>query len=92
MVDTIGAHGNARMVVKSNMEIETLIFKEMKKKMQLTPEWVLCKLSHTQYVDGEGNISVYAGNASDANWIELALESLNIEYEVNDYLADDGLF
>lgn len=64
----------------------------MRKRIELTPEWVLCKLSHTQHADGEGNISVYTGNASDANWIELALKSLSIEYEVYDYLGDDGLF
>lgn len=63
----------------------------MKKKIELTPEWVLGKLSHTRYADGKGNISVYTGNASDANWIELALNSLNIGYEAYDYLNENSL-
>jgi hypothetical protein len=58
----------------------------MKKIIELTPEWVLEKLPHSHYSDGKGNSSVYTGNATDANWIELALNSLNIAYEVNDYV------
>jgi hypothetical protein len=65
--------------------------KKMKKKIELNPEWVIRKLSHTQYNDGEGNISVYTGNASDANWIELALDTLNIQFETHEYLSDNGL-
>ena len=54
--------------------------------LKLTPEWVLEKLPHSHYSDGKGNNSVYTGNATDANWIELALNSLNILNEVNDYV------
>ena len=61
------------------------------KRIVLTPEWVLDKLSHTRYADGKGNISVYTGNATDANWIELALNSLNIGYEAYDYLNENSL-
>jgi hypothetical protein len=56
----------------------------MRKIIELTPEWVLEKIPHSHYSDGNGNSSVYTGNATDANWIELALESLNIEYETYD--------
>lgn len=63
----------------------------MAKKIVLTPEWVLEKVSHTRYADGAGNISVYTGNATDANWIELALDSLNIEFEAYDYLNENSL-
>jgi hypothetical protein len=46
----------------------------MRKIIELTPEWVLEKIPHSHYSDGNGNSSVYTGNATDANWIELALE------------------
>jgi hypothetical protein len=58
------------------------------KKIEIAPEWILEKLPHTQDADGSGNISVYTGNATDANWIELALDTLNISYETYDYLDD----
>jgi hypothetical protein len=58
----------------------------VKKIHELTPEWVLEKLSQTHYVDGDGNISVYTDDATDANYIELALDSLHINYEAYDYL------
>jgi hypothetical protein len=64
----------------------------MKKKIIVTPEWVLEKLPHTYNVDGKGIISVYAGNATDANWIELALHSLHVFYESYDYLDDNHDF
>ena len=56
--------------------------------IELTPEWLLENLSHTLDTDGAGQISLYTGNASDANWIELALNSLEISFEVYDYLND----
>lgn len=58
----------------------------MKKFIELTPQWVLEKLSHTHYADGDGNISVYTNDATDANWIELALNTLDITFDENDYV------
>ena len=58
------------------------------KTIKITPEWVLENLSHTLDADGAGSISLYTGNASDATWIELALNSINISFEVYDYLND----
>ncbi|MHA1169866.1 MAG: hypothetical protein ACTSRU_18715 [Candidatus Hodarchaeales archaeon] len=58
------------------------------KTIKITPEWVLEKLSHTLDTDKAGIISLYTGNASDANWIELALSSLEIPFESYDYLSD----
>lgn len=60
----------------------------MSELIKLTPEWVLEKLPHTRYADGDGNISVYTNDATDANWIELALDSLHINYEAYDYVDD----
>jgi hypothetical protein len=53
----------------------------MIKKIMITPEWVLEKLPYCHYADGKGNISVYYETDNDANWIELALDSLNIKYK-----------
>lgn len=66
----------------------------MFKKVELTPEWVLGKLPQTSSLDGEGNISVYTACSTDANWIELALDSLDITYEAYDYVDeyDDFVF
>jgi hypothetical protein len=64
----------------------------MNKFLKLTPEWVLKRLSHTQYADGDGNISVYTNDATDANFIELALDSLHIKYEAYDYVDDNKDF
>jgi len=64
----------------------------MLKKIKLTPEWVLNKLPHTHYADGNGNISVYTGDATDANFIELALDTLQIHYEIYDYVDDNKDF
>ena len=63
-----------------------------RKILNLTPEWVLEKLPHTHYVDGDGNVSVYTGNATDANFIELALTTLQISFEAYDYFDDSKGF
>ena len=57
--------------------------------LKLTPEWVLEKLPHTHFADGDGNVSIYTDDATDANFIELALDSLHIQYEAYDYLDDN---
>ena len=53
--------------------------------IELTPEWVLDKLTHSKYADGEGNVSVYSDSVTDIHWIELALTTLEIKYEYNEY-------
>lgn len=63
-----------------------------RKILNLTPEWVLEKLPYTHYVDGDGNVSVYTGNATDANFIELALTTLQISFEAYDYFDDSKGF
>jgi hypothetical protein len=61
----------------------------MTKHLNLTPEWVLERLPDTSYADGDGKVSVYTDDATDANFIELALDSLRISYEAYDYLDDN---
>jgi hypothetical protein len=60
----------------------------MKKKIDLTPEWVLRKLPCAHYADGKGNGSVYTDDSTDANFIELALKTLRIFYKAYQ-LSDD---
>jgi len=60
--------------------------------LKLSPEWVLEKIPHTSYADGHGKVSVYTGNATDANFIELALNSLQVPFEAYDYLDDNKSF
>lgn len=57
------------------------------KKSIMTPEWVSEKLPKPSHVDGEGNMSFYLGNQTNASLIELELDKLNISYgtfEFND--------
>lgn len=54
----------------------------MKKKIELTPDWVLEKVPHTHYVDGDGNISVHTNDALHASLIELALETLQLSFQI----------
>jgi len=62
------------------------------KNLKLTPEWVLEKLPHTHYADGDGNISIYTDKTTNANFIELALDSLYIPYKAIDYADDKNDF
>lgn len=62
----------------------------MKKLIEMTPEWVLDKLPHSHYADGDGILSVYTDDITDANLIELALSTLKISFEQSDYFDDDN--
>ncbi len=57
--------------------------------IELTPDWVLKNLSDHWYADGNGYavISVVTENFSTA-WIELALDTLDIEWEVGEHFID----
>jgi hypothetical protein len=63
-----------------------------RKILNINPEWVLEKLPHTHYLDVDGNVSVNTGNATDANFIELALTTLQISFEAYDYFDDSKGF
>jgi len=56
--------------------------------VELTPEWILDKVPHTMYADGDGVISLYC----DANWesglVELALDKLSVNYSQYEYVGD----
>jgi hypothetical protein len=51
------------------------------KQMILTPEWVLQKLPVSSSADGNGEVIVYTDNATDSDFIELALNTLEIQFE-----------
>ena len=57
----------------------------MKTIIELTPEWVLAELAESHFAGGEGSIAIYALRGSDAAWISLALNTLNISYDIDDY-------
>jgi hypothetical protein len=64
----------------------------MVKLIELTPEWVLSELSDSLYADGCGNISVGTSTHNDATWIKLALNTLNISYQENEFGEGDMAF
>jgi len=55
----------------------------MKKIIELTPEWILDKLTVTNHADGRGNVTITADSVSDSHWIDLALATLGVKYETN---------
>ncbi len=50
-------------------------------KIEISPEWILDKLTVTHHADGEGNITISADSVSDSHWIDLALDTLKIKYK-----------
>lgn len=58
------------------------------KKIEITLEWILDKLTVTHYADGLGNITITADTVSDSRWIDLALDTINVKYE-SDILEHD---
>ena len=57
----------------------------MVKPIELNPEWVLSELTDSLYADGWGNISVGSSTPNDAKWIKLALNTLSIPYEEQEF-------
>lgn len=51
------------------------------KKIEISPEWILDKLSVTQQADGYGNITICSDSVSDSHLIKLALSTLGIKFE-----------
>ena len=57
----------------------------MKKIIQVAPEWVLTELAESRFPSEDGNVMVYTLEPSNVAWIKLALDTLNISYDINDY-------
>ena len=57
----------------------------MVKLIDLTPEWVLSEMADSLYADGCGNISVDSYTVNDAKWIKLALNTLCINFQENEF-------
>jgi hypothetical protein len=51
------------------------------KQIEITPEWILDKLSVSNHADGLGNITITADTVSDSRWIDLALDTIDVMYE-----------
>ncbi len=60
------------------------------KKMILTPDWVLEKIPLGWNVDFNGVVSAYTLSIADANFIELALNTLEIQFEQEMNYSDEN--
>lgn len=62
------------------------------KTIELTPEWVLENLQCGCYADGNGIACVHTENVTNASFIELALKTLEIQFEQHDsFDSNDAL-
>lgn len=66
--------------------------KYMVKHIELNPEWILTELPQSIYADGNGVISVDTDSSTDAKWIKLALKTLCIPFEENEFGDEDLMF
>jgi ribosome biogenesis SPOUT family RNA methylase Rps3 len=64
----------------------------MVKHIELNPEWILTELPQSICADGNGVICVDTDNSTDASWIKLALKTLCIPFEENEYGDEDLIF
>ena len=53
-----------------------------KKMIELTPEWVLTLLSDVFFADGNGKATVRTTEMYNSEWINLALDTLKIKWEL----------
>lgn len=61
----------------------------MRTKIDFTPEWVLERVPHSHYADGDGNISVFTCDAVHASLIELALQTLQLSFLTSDFIDEE---
>jgi hypothetical protein len=59
------------------------------RKIELRPEWIIETYSISISADGDGEGCLYADSPSDASWIELALETLGVEFEYGEFFCDE---
>jgi hypothetical protein len=59
------------------------------KKKDITPEWIITKLSQTWYMDDDEYV-ISTDNTTDSDLIELALNTLSISFERKDSVCKDG--
>ena len=60
--------------------------------IELTPEWVLKNLSDHWFALGEGYAVIAVSDEFSAAWIELALDTLDIEWEVEEHFIDGVIY
>lgn len=83
----------------SQLEIRTAekitlfkLLQYMVKHIELNPEWILTELPQSLYADGNGIVSIDTDSSTDASWIKLALKTLCIPFEENEYGDGDMTF
>ena len=59
------------------------------KNIEITKEWVLGTLPCISEPDGNGTMIIVTDNLSDSHWIELALDSIGVNYESDIIDADE---
>jgi hypothetical protein len=87
--------GNCLSQLEIRMAEKIILFKFLKymvKHIELNPEWILSELPQSHYADGNGIISLDTDSPTDASWIKLALNTLLIPYEENEYGEGDTTF
>jgi hypothetical protein len=55
------------------------------KRIELTPEWILDHYNNAVTVDENADVILSTGTIESANWIELALDTLRIEYRSEEH-------
>jgi hypothetical protein len=64
----------------------------MLKIIDLTPEWILSEFPQAIYADGCGNVSLDVYDVKEVKWVELALNTLCIPFEVNEFGNGDSTY
>ena len=59
------------------------------KTLRIKTEWILDTFPLSVYANGNGTVTISTHCLSDARWIELALDSMNILYESYDVTDDE---
>jgi len=55
------------------------------KKIEITSEWILDHFSDSVTVDGNGEVFLSTETLEAAYWIELALDTIEVDYKVSEF-------
>ncbi|MCU4175504.1 hypothetical protein [Carboxylicivirga sp. N1Y90] len=60
--------------------------------IEVKADWILDVFSESQYADGNGSVSLYTSCVRDAQWMELALSTLNVKFEYQEMIDKNDEF